>query len=126
MKVLKSPAVLILVGAVAGIIFGLVVGEWAANLKFVGDIFIRLIQMSIVPLVASSVIVATGAMTGAGAGRLAGATFGWMLGFAVVAAFVGWGSPSCSSRARGCAMTASSTRPLPTRPRRPRSAGSRP
>lgn len=91
MKVLKSPAVLILVGAVAGIVFGLVVGEWAANLKFVGDIFIRLIQMSIVPLVASSVIVATGAMTGAGAGRLAGATFGWMLGFAVVAAFVGWG-----------------------------------
>ncbi|HEY9353821.1 MAG TPA: cation:dicarboxylase symporter family transporter, partial [Nocardioides sp.] len=91
MKVLKSPAVLILAGAVAGIVFGLVVGEWAANLKFVGDIFIRLIQMSIVPLVASSVIVATGAMTGAGAGRLAGATFGWMLGFAVVAAFVGWG-----------------------------------
>lgn len=66
MKVLKSPAVLILVGAIAGIVFGLVVGEWAANLKFVGDIFIRLIQMSIVPLVASSVIVATGAMTGAG------------------------------------------------------------
>ncbi|MER7560446.1 dicarboxylate/amino acid:cation symporter [Nocardioides sp. NPDC126508] len=91
MKVLKSPAVLILVGAIAGIVFGLVVGEWAANLKFVGDIFIRLIQMSIVPLVASSVIVATGAMTGAGAGRMAGATFGWMLGFAVVAAFVGWG-----------------------------------
>ncbi|MBG6096012.1 dicarboxylate/amino acid:cation symporter [Nocardioides luteus] len=91
MKVLKSPAVLILVGAIAGIVFGLVAGEWAANLKFVGDIFIRLIQMSIVPLVASSVIVATGAMTGAGAGRLAGATFGWMLGFAVVAAFVGWG-----------------------------------
>jgi Na+/H+-dicarboxylate symporter len=74
-----------------GIVFGLVVGEWAANLKFVGDTFIRLIQMSIVPLVASSVIVATGAMTGAGAGRLAGATFGWMLRFAVVAAFVGWG-----------------------------------
>lgn len=91
MKVLKSPAVLILGGAIAGIVFGLVVGEWAANLRFVGDIFIRLIQMSIVPLVASSVIVATGAMTGAGAGRLAGATFGWMLGFAVVAAFVGWG-----------------------------------
>lgn len=91
MKVLRSPAVLILVGAIAGIVFGLVMGEWAANLKFVGDIFIRLIQMSIVPLVASSVIVATGAMTGAGAGRMAGATFGWMLGFAVVAAFVGWG-----------------------------------
>lgn len=91
MKVLRSPAVLILVGAIAGIVFGLVMGEWAANLKFVGDIFIRLIQMSIVPLVASSVIVATGAMTGAGAGRMAGATFGWMLGFAVVAAVVGWG-----------------------------------
>ena len=60
MKALKSPALQIGIGAVAGIVFGLAVGEWAANLKFVGDIFIRLIQMSIVPLVMASVIVATG------------------------------------------------------------------
>ena len=37
--------------AVLGIVFGLITGEWAANLKFIGDLFIRLIQMAIVPLV---------------------------------------------------------------------------
>ena len=72
MNALKSPALQIAIAAVAGLIFGLVVGEWAANVKFVGDMFIRLIQMSIVPLVLASVIVATGSMTGAGTGATAG------------------------------------------------------
>ncbi|MGO1950420.1 MAG: cation:dicarboxylate symporter family transporter, partial [Mycobacteriaceae bacterium] len=57
-RMLRNPALLIGVGAVAGIVFGLIVGDWAANLQFIGDMFIRLIQMSIVPLVMASVIVA--------------------------------------------------------------------
>ena len=64
MKALKNPALQIGTAAIAGIAFGLVVGDWASNLKFVGDLFIRLIQMSIVPLVMASVIVATGSMSG--------------------------------------------------------------
>lgn len=91
MKVLKSPATQIGLAAVAGIVFGLVVGEWAGNLAFIGTMFIRLIQMSIVPLVMASVIVATGSMTGAGMGRLAARTFGWMLGFSAVAAVLAFG-----------------------------------
>jgi Na+/H+-dicarboxylate symporter len=91
MKVLKNPATQIGFAAVAGIVFGLIVGEWAANLKFIGDMFIRLIQMSIVPLVMSSVIVATGSMTGSGMGKLAFRTFKWMIGFSVVAAILAWG-----------------------------------
>ncbi|MCR2794172.1 dicarboxylate/amino acid:cation symporter [Microbacterium sp. zg.Y625] len=88
---LKNPALQIGVGAILGIAFGLAVGEWAANLKFVGDLFIRLIQMAIVPLVMSSVIVATGAMTGLGMGKMAFRTFKWMIGFSVVAALLAWG-----------------------------------
>lgn len=91
MKALKNPASLIGIAAVAGIVFGLVVGEWAANLAFVGTMFIRLIQMSIVPLVMASVIVATGSMTGSGMGRLAGRTFRWMLRFSAVAALLAFG-----------------------------------
>ena len=91
MKALKHPALQIGIAAIAGIVFGLIVGEWAGNLKFIGDIFIRLIQMSIVPLVMASVIVATGSMTGAGTGKLAFRTFKWMIGFSVVAAFIAWG-----------------------------------
>ncbi|MEE3852096.1 dicarboxylate/amino acid:cation symporter [Gordonia sp. LSe1-13] len=89
-KALTNPAFQIGVGAIAGIIFGLIVGEWAANLEFIGDMFIRLIQMSIVPLVMASVIVATGSMTGAGTGRIAFRTFKWMLGFSLVAAVLAW------------------------------------
>jgi Na+/H+-dicarboxylate symporter len=90
-KALKNPALQIGIAAVAGIAFGLIVGDWAANLKFVGDLFIRLIQMSIVPLVMASVIVATGSMSGKGAGRLAGRTFAWMISFSIVAALLAWG-----------------------------------
>ncbi|ANW64929.1 sodium:dicarboxylate symporter [Mycobacterium sp. djl-10] len=90
MTSLRHPAVQIGIAAVAGIVFGLVVGDWAANIKFIGDIFIRLIQMSIVPLVMASVIVATGSMTGTGTGRIAMRTFSWMLGFSAVAAVLAW------------------------------------
>lgn len=90
MKSLSHPAVQIGLAAIGGILFGLLVGEWAANLKFVGDMFIRLIQMAIVPLVMTSVIVATGSMTGTGTGRIAFRTFKWMLGFSFVAAVLAW------------------------------------
>lgn len=52
----------IIIAVVAGIAFGTFVGEWAGNLKFIGDIFIRLIQMSVVLLVMTSVISAIGEM----------------------------------------------------------------
>ncbi len=90
MKYLKHPATQIGLAAVLGIVFGMIAGEWAANLKFAGDLFIRLIQMSIVPLVMASVIVATGSMTGSGMGKLAFRTFKWMIGFSVVAAVIAW------------------------------------
>lgn len=91
MKALKHPALQIGIAAVAGIAFGLLVGDWAANVKFVGDLFIRLIQMSIVPLVMASVISATASISGKGAGTLAGRTFAWMIGFSLVAAVLAWG-----------------------------------
>ena len=90
MKILNHPAAQIGAAAILGIVFGLIVGDWAANIKFVGDLFIRLIQMSIVPLVMTSVIVATGSMTGSGMGKMAFRTFKWMIGFSVVAALVAW------------------------------------
>lgn len=52
----------IIIATIAGILFGTIVGEWAGNLKFIGDIFIRLIQMTVVLLVMTSVIAAIGEM----------------------------------------------------------------
>lgn len=57
-----SLTIQIIIAVVVGIAFGTIVGEWAGNLKFIGDIFIRLIQMSVVLLVMTSVISAIGEM----------------------------------------------------------------
>lgn len=35
----------ILIATAGGIVFGSLIGPWASNLKFIGDIFIRLIQI---------------------------------------------------------------------------------
>ena len=45
----------ILIATAGGIVFGSLIGPWASNLKFIGDIFIRLIQMSVVLLVMTAV-----------------------------------------------------------------------
>ena len=90
MNVVRHSGFHIGIAAVAGLIFGLIVGDWAANLQFIGDMFIRLIQMSIVPLVMASVVAATASMSGAGTGKIAFRTFKWMIGFSVVAAILAW------------------------------------
>ena len=61
----------IIIATVVGIIFGSVVGPWATNLKFIGDIFINLIQMSVVVLVMTAVAGAIAGLGGNGSGKWA-------------------------------------------------------
>ena len=79
----------ILVATVGGIIFGAFVGEWASNLKFIGDIFLRLIQMSVVLLVMSAVAAAVGSGDGQDVGKMGFHTFKWIIGFTVISACFG-------------------------------------
>ncbi|HIR94383.1 MAG TPA: dicarboxylate/amino acid:cation symporter [Candidatus Egerieimonas intestinavium] len=79
----------ILLATAAGIFFGAIVGAWAENLKFIGDIFLRLIQMSVVLLVMSSVAAAVGGGDGQDAGKMGFHTFKWIILFTIVAATVG-------------------------------------
>ena len=79
----------ILVATIAGIIFGSIVGPWAANLKFIGDIFIRLIQMSVVLLVMSAVAAAVGGGDGKDVGKMGLHTFKWVIGVTLVSASLG-------------------------------------
>jgi len=90
-KLKLSQTTLILVGTVGGIAFGSLVGPWAGNLKFVGDIFIRLIQMTVVLLVMSAVAAAVGNVEGKGAGKMGLHTFKWIVFFVVCSAFIGLG-----------------------------------
>jgi len=60
----------IVIGTVAGIIVGWIVGPEIGQIKFLGDIFIRLIQMGVVILVMGSVAQAVGNLTPKDLGRV--------------------------------------------------------
>lgn len=79
----------ILAATIGGVVFGLVVGEWAGNLKFIGDMFIRLIQMSVVLLVMSSVAAAVGGGDGKDVGKMGFHTFKWIIFFTIISAGLG-------------------------------------
>ena len=79
----------ILIATAGGIVFGSLVGEWASNLKFIGDIFIRLIQMSVVLLVMSAVASAVGGGDGQEVGKMGFHTFKWIIIFTVISAGLG-------------------------------------
>ena len=79
----------ILIATFGGIIFGGVVGPWASNLKVFGDIFLRLIQMSVIMLVMSAVIVAVGRGSTGDAGKIGFHTFKWIIFFTLTSAFMG-------------------------------------
>jgi len=79
----------ILIATAGGIVFGAVAGEWATNLKFIGDIFLRLIQMSVVLLVMSAVAGAVGGGDGQDVGKMGFHTFKWIIFFTLVSAGLG-------------------------------------
>ena len=79
----------ILIATAGGIVFGSLVGEWDSNLKFIGDIFIRLIQMSVVLLVMSAVASAVGGGDGQDVGKMGFHTFKWIIIFTVISAGLG-------------------------------------
>ncbi len=79
----------ILIATFGGIIFGGLVGPSASNLKIVGDVFLRLIQMSVIMLVMSAVIVAVGRGSSGDVGKMGFHTFKWIIFFTLVSAFMG-------------------------------------
>lgn len=79
----------ILIATVAGIIFGSLVGPWAANLAFIGNIFLRLIQMSVVLLVMTAVAGAVGSGDGQDVGKMGFHTFKWIIIFTIISAGLG-------------------------------------
>ncbi|MHC4128190.1 MAG: cation:dicarboxylate symporter family transporter [Planctomycetota bacterium] len=61
----------ILIGLLAGIAAGIVLGELSAGLKIVGDAFIALLQMTVLPYVMFALVANIGGLTWAEAKRLA-------------------------------------------------------
>jgi len=76
---------------VLGMVVGLIVGPAIAPVKVVGDIFLRLIQMSVVVLIMGAVIEAVGSLDPKELGKLGGKIFAWFMGLTALAAALGIG-----------------------------------
>ena len=79
----------ILIGLTLGIVFGLLVGEYAAPLRTLGNAFIALLQMTVLPYIMVSLVISIGALSPRRAWQLAKKAglllLGfWALGIAVV------------------------------------------
>ena len=79
----------IIVATVAALVLGTIVGEPIKNIEFVGQIWLRLIQMSIIILVMTSVAGAIGNIEGAGAGKMSFHTFKYIIIFTIFSSIVG-------------------------------------
>jgi len=63
-----------LVATVLGIVLGLIFKEKIASIKFIGDLFLRLVQMCVVPLIMGQIIEAVGTPDPKDLGRVGGKT----------------------------------------------------
>lgn len=79
----------IIIGMVIGVILGVIFGTKIAGIKIIGDIFLRLIQMAVIPLVFCTVVAAIGKLPLQQLGRLGLKTAAWFTGTTFVAALVG-------------------------------------
>ena len=79
-KLLKNLGVWIVVAMVVGVVVGIAMGPEASMFKPLGDLFIQLIKMLVVPLVAVSIIGGAAALGETrSAGLVGGLSIGYML-----------------------------------------------
>lgn len=81
----------IVLASVLALVFGAIVGDWTKNIEFIGTIWLRLIQMSIIILVMTSVAGAIGNIEGTGAGKMSFHTFKYIIIFTIFSALLGLG-----------------------------------
>lgn len=81
----------IMIAMIAGMVVGLIMGPSIAPIKVIGDIFLRLIQMSVVVLIMGAVIEAVGSLNPKELGKLGGKIFAWFMGLTALAAALGIG-----------------------------------
>lgn len=80
----------ILVGLALGVVAGLILQDEAVKLKWIGDVFVRLIRMLVAPLIFVSVVAGVASMANLSRlGRIGGRTLALYLGLMLVASAVG-------------------------------------
>lgn len=107
----------ILVGMLIGAVLGLVIGERAALVEPVGDLFISLLMMVAIPLVAANLLAGlTGLDDVRTFGRLATRVLGWFFATTAVALLVGLTAMLLLAPGEGMALTAAVDREVGAAP----------
>ncbi|MHC5374139.1 dicarboxylate/amino acid:cation symporter [Enterococcus sp. LJL120] len=88
-KMLKSLTNQILFATVLGIVCGLILHDKIAFIKVIGDVFLRLIQMSVVILIMGAVIEAVGSLEAKVLGKIGLKVMLWFIGSTILAAAIG-------------------------------------
>src|SRR3954453_19478255 len=82
--------ILVIIGVVAGIIVGLVSPDLAKNLGVLGELFVKLIKMMIIPVIFCTVVLGIGKMRAATAvGKVGGLALGYFLVMSTFALGIG-------------------------------------
>jgi Na+/H+-dicarboxylate symporter len=78
------------VACALGAFLGLALGPKSSALQPVGEVFIRLLRMLVVPVVVTTLLAGFSAPSPGGIGRLGARAVGWCLGFSIVATVIGF------------------------------------
>jgi Na+/H+-dicarboxylate symporter/ABC-type amino acid transport substrate-binding protein len=81
-------AMQVLIGLVLGVIAGIVFGEWMSNLKIIGDVFVGLLQMTVLPYIVVSLVYSLGRLSYEEIGLLAKKSGAFILVFWGIAIFI--------------------------------------
>jgi aerobic C4-dicarboxylate transport protein len=81
--------ILVIVGVVAGIIVGLVAPDIAASLGVLGELFVKLIKMMIIPVIFCTVVIGIGKLKAAAVGKVGGLAVGYFLVMSTFALGIG-------------------------------------
>ncbi|WP_166349896.1 dicarboxylate/amino acid:cation symporter [Phytoactinopolyspora limicola] len=99
------------IGLGAGVVAGLVVGPSIEEIKPLGDLFLRLLLMVVIPLVVATLIVGVSAITPAQLGRIGGKIFIFYMLTSTVAISLGLALAFVFNPGRGMSMPADDTEP---------------
>ncbi|WP_086312117.1 hypothetical protein A5821_003391 [Enterococcus sp. 7F3_DIV0205] len=79
----------VMIATILGVIVGIIFQDKVESFKVVGDLFLRLIQMSVVVLIMGAVIEAVGRLEAKELGKIGLKVFIWFMGSTVLAAVIG-------------------------------------
>ncbi len=81
--------ILVIIGVVAGIVVGLLAPDTAKSLGVLGELFVKLIKMMIIPVIFCTVVIGIGKLKATAVGKVGGLALAYFLAMSTVALAIG-------------------------------------